>query len=55
MYDISNFNASYAYTSLYHHDFNTVIDLEKSYNLTLAYNFSDKPKYYTPFEKVIKK
>ncbi|MFI5157441.1 MAG: cell surface protein SprA [Sphingobacteriales bacterium] len=54
VYDISNFNASYAYTDYEYHDFNTSADFEKTYHLELAYNFSDKPKYYTPFAKIIK-
>ena len=54
VYSISNFNASYAYTDYEHHDFNTLSDFEKTYHLELAYNFTDKPKYWTPFAKVVK-
>jgi cell surface protein SprA len=54
VYDISNFNASYAYTSYLYHDFYTVDNEEKTYHLTVAYNFSDKPKYISPLDKIIK-
>ncbi len=54
VYDIYNWNASYSYTYYNHHDFNTEDDLEKTYHLNLAYNFSDKAKYYSPFEKIVK-
>lgn len=54
VYDISNFNATYAYTDYEHHDFNTLIDFEKTYHLQLAYNYSNKPSYFSPFEKIVK-
>lgn len=55
VWDVSNLNASYAFTDYEHHDFNTLTDFEKTYKLDLAYNFSDKPKYISPFSKIIKK
>ena len=55
VYDISNFNATYAYTDYEHHDFTTLSDFEKTYRLELAYNYTDKAKYITPFSKIIKK
>ncbi|HEX8018350.1 cell surface protein SprA, partial [Mucilaginibacter sp.] len=54
IWDIENFNASYAYTEYNHHDFVTQNDVEKTYNLTLAYNYTNQPKYYSPFAKIIK-
>ncbi|MDN5287317.1 MAG: sprA [Mucilaginibacter sp.] len=54
VWDIENWNASYAYTEYTHHDFVTQNDLEKTYNLTLAYNYTNQPKYYSPFAKIIK-
>ncbi|HVS94439.1 MAG TPA: cell surface protein SprA [Mucilaginibacter sp.] len=54
VWDIENFNATYSYTELDHHDFVTQSDLEKTYHVALAYNFTVQPKYYSPFEKVIK-
>lgn len=55
VYDISNFNATYAYTDYEHHDFTTLTDFEKTYRLELAYNYTNKPSYFSPFAKVIKK
>jgi cell surface protein SprA len=55
VYDISNFNATYAYTNYEHHDFTTLSDFEKTYRLELAYNYTDKPGYWAPFSKIIKK
>ena len=54
VWDVSNFNATYAFTDYDYHDFNTQTDFEKSYRFALAYNFSNKPKYHSPFEKIIK-
>jgi cell surface protein SprA len=54
LWDVSNFNATYAYTDYEHHDFNTLNDLEKTYRLAIAYNFTGRPKYISPFEKLIK-
>ncbi len=54
IWDVENLNASYAYTEYTHHDFVTQSDLEKTYNLTLAYNYTNQPRYYSPFAKIIK-
>lgn len=54
VWDIENLSASYAFTQFTHHDFTTQSDLEKSYHLTLAYNYTNAPKYYNPFAKIIK-
>jgi cell surface protein SprA len=54
VWDIENFNATYSYTEYDHHDFITLSDFEKTYRASLAYNFTTQPKYYSPFEKVIK-
>jgi cell surface protein SprA len=54
VYDISNFNATYAYTDYEHHDFNTLTDFEKTYRLEFAYNYTNKPNYFAPFEKIVK-
>ena len=51
VWDIENFNATYSFTDYEHHDFTTLNDLEKTYHAALAYNFTDPPKYYSPFEK----
>jgi len=54
-YDLENFNATIAYSEYEHHDFTTLNDLEKTYKVAFAYNFTNTPKYYNPFAKVIKK
>jgi len=54
VYDIENFNATYSYTELDHHDFTTLSDFEKTYHASLAYNFNTTPKYISPFDKIIK-
>lgn len=54
LWDVENLNATYSYTEYEHHDFTTENDLERSYHIALAYNFTDQPKYKSPFEKVIK-
>jgi cell surface protein SprA len=54
VWDVENFNASYAYTDYEHHDFNTESELQRTYRLALAYNYSNQPKYYSPLSKLIK-
>lgn len=54
VWDIENFNATYAYTDYEHHDFTTLNDLEKTYKVALAYNYNNQPKYYSPFNKIIR-
>ncbi|TWR30675.1 cell surface protein SprA [Mucilaginibacter pallidiroseus] len=54
VWDIENFAASYAYTEYRHHDFNVENDMAKTYRVALAYNYTNQPKYYSPFEKIIK-
>lgn len=54
VWDISNLNATYAYTEFQHHDFTTLNDLEKTYRVAFAYNYTNTPKYYSPLSKLIK-
>jgi cell surface protein SprA len=54
IWDIENWNGTVAYTEYEHHDFTTLNDLEKTYKVALAYNYTNQPKYYTPFSKIIK-
>ncbi|HEY0244282.1 MAG TPA: cell surface protein SprA, partial [Mucilaginibacter sp.] len=54
VWDIENFNATYAYSEYEHHDFTTQNDLEKTYHVSLVYNYANQPKYYSPFAKIIK-
>jgi cell surface protein SprA len=55
VWDIENWNATAAYTQYEHHDFTTLNDFEKTYHVALAYNYTNQPKYYSPFTKIIKK
>jgi cell surface protein SprA len=55
IWDIENWNATFAYTEYEHHDFTTLSDLEKTYHVAVAYNFTLAPKYDSPFSKIIKK
>ena len=54
VWDIENWTASYAYTQYAHHDFTTQNDVEKTYHVALTYNYSNQPRYYSPFAKIIK-
>jgi cell surface protein SprA len=54
IWDVENLSFSYAYTQYQHRDFVTELDLQKTYRLGLAYNYSNQPKYYEPLAKVIK-
>jgi cell surface protein SprA len=55
IWDIENWNATFAYTEMEHHDFTTLNDLEKTYKVAFAYNYTNTPKYYSPLAKLIKK
>jgi len=54
IYDISNWNATYAYTERNSRD--EIIEAEQETNHfgSLGYNFNTQPKYITPFKNVIK-
>ena len=54
LWDVENFNATYAYTDYEHHDFTTLNELQKTYKVALAYNYNNQPKYYSPLSKIIK-
>jgi cell surface protein SprA len=54
VWDVSNFNATYSYSQYLHHDFTTQNNLEKTYKAELDYNYTNQPKYYSPFSKIIK-
>jgi cell surface protein SprA len=54
VWDIENFNATYAFTEYEHHDFTTLDDIEKTYRFALAYVYTSPPKYTSPFSKIIK-
>lgn len=51
VYDISNFDATFAYSENKRQDVNTEIDVVQNYRGGLNYNFNHKPKSVTPFKK----
>ena len=52
IYDIENFNASYAYSETFHRDVDVAYDLKKKYTGGLGYNFQIQPKNVLPFGRV---
>ncbi|MDP1621034.1 MAG: cell surface protein SprA [Bacteroidales bacterium] len=52
IYDIENFNASYAYSEIFHRDVDIAYDLKKKYTGGLGYNYAAMPKNVTPFNRV---
>jgi len=50
-YDIENFNASYAYSEMYHRSADIEYELRKRYSGGLGYNFAVAPKNIIPFNK----
>jgi cell surface protein SprA len=52
LYDIENFNVSYAYSEIYMRTIDVEFDLEKTYNGGIGYNFTTQPKNIKPFNKV---
>lgn len=51
-WDLENFSLTYSYNELYRRDFNTEMDITKTYRGGLNYSFSAKPKLLEPFKKV---
>ncbi|RVU02128.1 cell surface protein SprA [Mucilaginibacter limnophilus] len=54
IWDVENLSASFAYNEYQHRDYVTQLDLQKTYRLGLAYNYSNQPRYITPLQKIIK-
>ena len=52
IYDIENFNISYAYSEIFHRDVDIEYDLQKKYIGGFGYNYSAVPVVVTPFTKV---
>jgi cell surface protein SprA len=52
VYDIENFNVSYAYSEIFHRDVDVAYDLKKKYTGGLGYTFSNQPKNVQPFRGV---
>ena len=51
IYDIENFNVSYAYSELFHRDVDIEYDMKKKYTGGIGYTFSIIPKNIAPFSK----
>ncbi|MDB5013208.1 MAG: hypothetical protein JWQ25_1410, partial [Daejeonella sp.] len=54
IWDIENLSATYAYNEYNHRDYINEANVQKMYRAGLAYNFTNQPKVFTPFEKLIK-
>jgi len=52
IYDIENFNISYAYSEIFHRDVDIEYDLHKKYLGALGYNYSANPTIVQPLAKV---
>ena len=52
VYDIENFNVSYAYTNLYHRNIDIEYDNKTTHNGGLGYNYSVSPKNVKPFNRI---
>ncbi len=51
IYDIENFNISYAYSEIFHRDVDIEYDLKKKYTGGFGYNYSALPPIVTPFSR----
>ncbi|MDD3876222.1 MAG: cell surface protein SprA [Bacteroidales bacterium] len=51
LYDIENFDFTYAYTEINHSSFDVIFDNKKTYKGALGYNFSTNPKNVSPFSR----
>lgn len=49
VYDIENFNATFAYSDMKFYDINTAFDNQRQFRIGLGYNYSAKPKNIKPF------
>jgi cell surface protein SprA len=52
IYDLENFNISYAYSELFQRNPDIAYDLQKKYSGGLGYNYSIIPKSFMPFSKI---
>ncbi len=52
VYDLSNFDLTYAYNEVFQRNIEIEYNLKKNYRGALGYNFNSNPKNYTPFKKV---
>ena len=51
VYDIENFNVSYAYSEVFHRNIDIQYDLSKRYTGGLGYNYATMPKFVQPFTR----
>ncbi|MBK5285300.1 MAG: cell surface protein SprA, partial [Bacteroidia bacterium] len=54
IYDIENFNVTYAYNQTYNYNITTDYRLAETYQGAVGYNFSTQPKTITPLSKIVK-
>lgn len=54
LWDIENFNVSYAQTKYAHRDFINEKSFQQTYRASLGYTYTGTPKNYQPFNKLIK-
>jgi len=52
IYDIENLSASYAYTEIYHRNYDIQYSLIKTYQGGIGYAYTNQPKPLEPFKKV---
>ena len=52
VYDVENLSATYAYTELYHRNYDIEYSLTKTYQGILQYAFTNQPKPVEPFKKM---
>ena len=51
IYDLENFNFSFAYSQIYHRNIDIAAERLKTYQGGLGYNYSTRPKNFRPFAK----
>lgn len=54
LWDVENLSATFIYTQYQHHDFIVENSFQKTYVVGLNYIYNNQPKFYSPFEKLIK-
>lgn len=54
LWDIENWNLTYAYTEYNHRDFINANTLQKNYRGALGYDYNNPAKFINPFSKVVK-
>jgi cell surface protein SprA len=54
LWDIENFNLTYAQNKFSHRDFINETSIQHNYKASLGYQYAGSPKNYMPFDKIIK-